>query len=146
MKTKETKRTRILEMFYRAGEPISVGELTARCLKENIWSKEDRDRMVLRAAQSEVRGVLNSVDSDDLPIALVRDPDIEEDEDGNVVDVKLYVQREFWTEGDARTWVIGRMKQLREDYEKLSAFINDYCMDRWPETDWWAMVPVRIDD
>jgi hypothetical protein len=140
---KEQRKGKILEIWKSFQTPVSNEEVTARCIAENVWSSEERSRMVMRAARAEVRDTLNEQDTSRQPLALTRYIDIEEGPDGNVVSVKHYVQPEFWTEGDAETWIKDRGVQLQQDFDKVRDFIDGTCRDRWPERDWWAMVPLR---
>lgn len=133
-----SRRDRIIQIFHEYGEPPTVPALTAECIRQGVWTKQDRDKLLFHGAQSTVRNVLNSTDINGLPVSLIRDVVIEET-DGDKAPVRLRVQPEFWTEADARTWIRSRVRQLRQDYEKLSATI-DYLSKRFPATDWWDLV------
>lgn len=144
--SRNSRREKIVRIWRQFGRPATAGEVAARCLALDFWSKKDRDRLISTAITNETRNAINKeVDSNEVPLALVR-IGYEEAEDGTVSEVTFYVQPEFWTEGDALTWVKRRVKQLRGDYQKLKNFIENCCEIRWPEIDWWSFVPVKLED
>jgi len=140
-----SRKQQVVDIWNGFKRPASIGEVTAECIKQGVWTKEERDGFVFRGANGFVRDVLNKEGIDQCPLSLTR-IQYEEDADGNVTEVTLYVQREFWSEGDAKEWVKRRVKQLSKDFRKVEHFIENYCKDRWPEIDWWSLVPFRLPD
>lgn len=142
--SKGSKKAQILEVWESMGPASSVADVLAECVRRNVWSNEERQQLAIRSMHGQVRDTLNGVDADQVPLSLIR-MSYEEDEDGQVQEVTLHVQKEFWTAEDAEFSIRRRVRQLRGDYAKLEKLI-EFCAERWPETDWWSLVPFRVEE
>ena len=145
MKTATSKKSLVIEVFESFNEPVSAPVLAAECLRRNVWSKEERDKLAFRGVADRVRKILNEHDPDGTPVALIRDVSIEEGDDGRIKNVQVFVQRELWNLGDARNWLCKRVSQIRDDWEKVKRTV-EYFIERWPSEDWWAIASIRVEE
>ena len=134
-----TKKDAILSLFRASAEPLSCEALTAKALAAEVWNEEERERFAIRGAQGTVRRILNDIGEDGCPNSMIRFETVADEETG-ARKVQLYVQPSLFTVDDARTWITHRVAQLRDDHDKIRAFL-DYATTRWPDARLEALVP-----
>lgn len=118
------RRQRIKSLFEKLGGAMTTRDIARACLNEGIWNETDREVILLRSAQAQVREALSDDDDTGLPFA---GQTIEREHDGGP---RVWKTRRMWDFPDYELNVNIRVLQVGK-LEHTVSLLRIECADRY---------------
>ena len=135
---KQCRSAEIRRIYESFGEPMTIDQLRDACDKAGVWGPDFGAGLVRSEQKRNCRDVLNDIDKESgLPVAIVgMDRETVEHDDGTTSErsVKVYRQREFWTEEKIRTHIGSKVQEAKTDVLKSLRPLLSYAEAQYPGT------------
>ena len=119
---KSDRSERIRSLFVQSGGRWSIRDFARMVIATDIYSDEDKERMMVRSVSAEVRQILRKSQSV-LPWA---GPTLDRTDDGQAV----WAQMEFWNYED-HCLNYTKYRQLATDNAEVATAIAEHCNERF---------------